>query len=451
MKKNRVFSLLLVLVLTAALLSPAALAADTDSFSVDAVSALLIDLDTGAVLFEQDADAQIYPASLTKIVTAMLILDYGNLNELATVSATALQDVGDQSATLVEGESLTLDSLLYLIMVSSVNEACNVAAEHIAGSIDSFVEMMNQKAASLGCTGTHFTNTHGLHDADHYSTARDLGILAMAAVQTVGFMDYACTDEVTIPATEKAGQRTLITSNDLISTLQTDEYYYEPARGIKSGRTTEAGYCLISTAENDTMRLLSVLCGAEAVANSDGSYTYMNFVETQRMFEYGFTNFEVQTVLDTTETVTSVPALLSSGDQRIQLSAATAVTALMPLGYDPADVVYDVDLDEPDGVEAPTALGAELGTVTVRYGDRVLGSTALVATNAVTRSEFAYASQQFRTVLSNIYVKFVIAVLIAVVLLFFFHEIAAAPRRAYRKRLRKWEQKQARQHDDTQS
>jgi D-alanyl-D-alanine carboxypeptidase len=199
------------------------------------------------------------------------------------------------------------------------------------------------------------------------------------------------------------------------------------------------------------MRLLSVLCGAEAVANSDGSYTYMNFVETERMFEYAFSNFEVQTVLDTATAVSSVPALLSAGDQRIQLNAATAITALMPLGYDPADVVYDVVLDEPDGVEAPTAQGEQLGTVTVRYGDRVLGETALLAANAVSRSEFAYASQQFRARLSNIYVKFVIAVLIAVVLLYFLHELAAAPRRAYRKRLRKWERKQARQHDDEQS
>lgn len=451
MKKIRIFSLLMAITLFCTTLTPVAMASDTNTaaFSVEATSAMLLDLDTGAVLFEQNADTRIYPSSLTKIVTAMLILEYGNLNELATVSSTAISEVGDNASTLQVGETLTLDSLLYLIMVSSVNEACNVAAEHISGSIDAFVEMMNEKAASLGCTDTHFANTHGLHNEDHYSTARDLSKLALAAIDTNGFMTYASAEQVTIPATNLSGQRTLITGNYLTSTLTTDEYFYEPAQGIKSGSTTAGGFCLISTAVEAPIRLLSILCGAEAQLNSDGTYTYMSFVETQRMFEYGFSSYEYQVVLNTTDIIATIPALLSAGDQKLELVAVEELTALLPLDYDADELVYDISLSDPDGIEAPVAMGTQLGTVTVSYGDRELGSTTLVSSNAVARSEFAYASQQLRAFLSNIYVKFVIAVLIAVVLLFFLHEFAAAPRRAYRKRLHKWKKQQSRHSAQT--
>lgn len=445
MKKIRVLSLLLIVILVSSLFSTTAVADDDSDFSVDAESAILLDLDTGTILYEQNSDETIYPSSLTKIVTAMLILEYGNLDETATVSATAISEVGDQASTLQEGEVLTLDSLLYMIMVSSVNEACNVAAEHIAGSIDAFVEMMNEKASSLGCTGTHFTNTHGLHDDDHYSTALDLSILAMAAIETDGFMTYAGTEQITLPATNLAGQRTLVTGNYLISTLETDDYYYEAAEGIKSGHTTAGGYCVISTAEQSDMHLLGIICGAEAVADSDGNYIYKNFTECRELFEYGFSNFEVQTVLNTTDIIATVPALLSAGDQTLELTAAAEISALMPLGYAEEDLTYEITLYNPDGVEAPTAIGAKLGTVTVSYGNRVLGTTTLISSNATTRSEFAYKMQQLKTALSNIYIKFVIAVLIAVVLLFFLHEFAAVPRRRYYKMKKKLEKKQKRQ------
>ena len=153
----------------------------------------------------------------------------------------------------------------------------------------------------------------------------------------------------------------------------------------------------------------------------------------------------MQTVLNTTDVIATVPALLSAGDQTLELTASDEITALMPLGYDTEDLIYDVTLYEPDGVEAPTAVGTELGTVTVSYGERILGSSSLITVNATTRSEFAFMMQELKNLLSSIYVKFLIAVLIAVIFLFFVHEFAAAPRRRYQKLLKKWEKKYFRQ------
>ena len=159
------------------------------SFSVAAKAALLIDLNTGRAVYEQDADERVYPASLTKIMTCLLALENGNLSDVVTVSASALDDLDADSsvAGLQVGEQMTLENLLYCMMVVSGNDACNVIAEHIAGSVADFVRMMNQRAYELGCLNTHFSNPHGLHDESHYTTARDLSIITQAALKSENF------------------------------------------------------------------------------------------------------------------------------------------------------------------------------------------------------------------------------------------------------------------------
>ena len=171
------------------------------SFSVAAKAALLIDLNTGRVVYEQDADERIYPASLTKIMTCLLALENGNLSDVVTVSSSALDDLDADSsvAGLQIGEQMTLENLLYCMMVVSGNDACNVIAEHIAGSVTDFVRMMNQRAYELGCLNTHFNNPHGLHDESHYTTARDLSIITQAALKSENFRQIVDTYEYQLP------------------------------------------------------------------------------------------------------------------------------------------------------------------------------------------------------------------------------------------------------------
>ena len=159
-----------------------------EQFSVAAKAALLIDLNTNRVVYEQDADERVYPASLTKIMTCLIALENGNLSDVVTVSESALADLDEDSsvAGLVVGEQMTLENLLYCMMVVSGNDACNVIAEHVAGSVTDFVRMMNQRAYELGCTNTHFNNPHGLHDESHYTTARDLAIITRSCHHHTG-------------------------------------------------------------------------------------------------------------------------------------------------------------------------------------------------------------------------------------------------------------------------
>lgn len=464
MKKKKLSSVFLPLLLVCALLlSPptaaaAETAADTESqtdsgavsnptepvvtgsapsHTVQANAAMLIELSNGQVLLEQNADAQVYPASLTKIMTCMLTLEHGNLTDVVTVSSTALQnlDAAGSTAGLLEGEQLTVEELLYCMMLSSANEACNVAAEYVAGSVDAFVEMMNEEAAALGCTGTHFANPHGLHDANHYTTARDLSLITMEALKNETFRTITSTVTHTVPATNLSEERQLFTTN-LLETPNTD-YYYEYAAGVKTGFTTPAGRCLISTAQkpDSDLHLLSVLCGA-AEEN-------LNFTETEALFEWGFDNFAFATVLEANP-VTEVPVFMSAGSDAAVVAASEEITAVMPIDYDETQIVRDIQLTSPDGYEAPISKGQVLGTVTIRYQGAELGTVDLVAITDTPRSEIAASAASTRSFVAD---HFWLLLIGAVVLLFVLYLVVNNVRRARRRRRRRLERERRRRGD----
>ena len=213
MKKTliRAISFFLTLSLLTGLLIPFASAIEyegVESMTVDATAALLIDLDTDQVLYEQAADEQRYPASITKIMTALLTLEAIGRGELdlnteITVDAAALADITEDSSTanLQAGEKITVKNLLYCLLLASANEAANVLAMAVSGDIPTFVELMNQRAQELGMAGTHFVNPHGLHNADHYSTARDIYRMSKQAMTHATFREIVSTGRYTVPAT----------------------------------------------------------------------------------------------------------------------------------------------------------------------------------------------------------------------------------------------------------
>ncbi|MFR5381375.1 MAG: D-alanyl-D-alanine carboxypeptidase family protein [Oscillospiraceae bacterium] len=264
------------------------------SFSVAAKAALLIDLNTGRAVYEQDADERVYPASLTKIMTCLLALENGNLSDVVTVSASALDDLDADSsvAGLQVGEQMTLENLLYCMMVVSGNDACNVIAEHIAGSVADFVRMMNQRAYELGCLNTHFSNPHGLHDESHYTTARDLSIITQAALKSENFRQIVDTYEYQLPDDNmRQNIPKLKTTNMLIYRSLSNTLYYPRAHGIKTGYTSQAGRCVISEATGDGLDLLGIVCGAATTVLDSGDLLMENFTECARLFDYGFDNY----------------------------------------------------------------------------------------------------------------------------------------------------------------
>lgn len=388
----------------------------------DAKAAMLIELNSNTIVYSLNPDERIYPASLTKIMTCILALEYGNLDDLLTVTDTSLLnlDMAGSTADLQVGEQMTLRNILYCMMLSSANEACNVVAEHISDDVDLFVDLMNQKAAALGCTGTHFANTHGLHDENHYTTVRDISTIARYAWQNPTFRQISSTASYTVPATNRSEPRELNSTNYLISTSYTDKYYYEKASGIKTGFTTPAGGCLVATAKDGNMEFLSVVCGCETVTQEDGSSLEERFVATKKLFEYGFENFAYVQVVTTLEMAGSVPVALSAGRDTVVVHPAEDFYALLPDPYDKTAITTDFVLNGgATTLEAPLEAEQVVGTLSVYYNGSVLGTVDLSTTTAVARSTIAYTGKQTKSFLSRNWWVLLLA-LIAILLLALF-------------------------------
>ena len=231
-----------------------AAAYEPDTFTVRAEGCVLASLNTGELLYQKSENKRLYPASLTKIMTATVVLDTANdLNEVVTAGESAiaiLQGTDSSTMGLQAGEQLSVLNLLYTLLVHSANDAANILAERFGnGSIAEFVEKMNQKAAELGMQNTHYVNAHGLHDENHYTTPYDMYLLTRYALKNETFKKIVETVRYTLPATNKHGQRILATTNFLQDANSvTPEYFYKYAGGVKTGYTDEAGRCLVSTA-----------------------------------------------------------------------------------------------------------------------------------------------------------------------------------------------------------
>lgn len=360
-----------------------------DDFRIRAKATALIELNSHTIVYAQELDRQVYPASLTKIMTCMLALEHGNLDDILTVSETALQNLSEYGSTagLMEGEQISLRELLYCIMVSSANEGCNVVAEYISGSTDAFVALMNEKAAALGMHGTHYANTHGLHNSEHYTTVRDLAVLAMWAWQNPQFREFSTTTVHTVPATNKSGERTLTTTNYLTSTDTYGRYYYDKARGVKTGFTTPAGGCLISTASDGDLSFMSIVCGCEQLIDDDGKDLDMRFVETKKLFEYGFETFCYVQVLTDTAMLAQPVVLYAKGRKNVVVHAKDNATVLLPRYCEPENISMRIQYDSAAPLEAPLAEGQRVGTVTAMYDSIPLVTSELVTMTRVERED----------------------------------------------------------------
>lgn len=429
MKKLRFVSIFLVAVLLSSLLSTTALASTAgkstsgkDAITIAAKAALLVDADTGQILLNQNADTRLYPASITKCMTALLVLeaiDAGklSLNQTITASQSAINMLTDDSSTadIKVGEQLTVEQLLYCVMVQSANEACYILAEAVSGSIDTFVDAMNKKAEELGCENTHFINPCGLHDSAHYTSAWDVYLITKAAMEYSMFMTIANTTVYQIPATNLSEARTLRTTNYLMDQWRAKGYLYSPTRGIKTGHTSDAGYCLVSSAEKGERGLISVVLGAEKVTNDDGSSTVQSFSETKRMFEWGFSNFQRTAILDHASLVTQVDVTLSRKTNYVALHPAEDVEALLPSSVKAEELKQEITLDA-ESVEAPVEKGQKLGTITVSDGNgSVYAEVDLLAANEVPLSKMLQTMHQLELFFSHTIVKVLAVVIVLAV------------------------------------
>ena len=385
--------------------TPANYSAATEEYplpELSARSALLADLESGRVYYALNADQKAYPASLTKIMTVLLALeavDRGevNLKDEVTAGSDCRLGLDEESSTagIQPGEVMSFENYLYCAMISSANEACNVIAAHVAGSIDAFVERMNQRAQELGCTGTHFMNTHGMPDENHYTTAADLRLITEQALKSTLFEEMSNTLSHTVPATNLSDARVLQNTNGLINpnSIVYPGYLYEGAAGIKTGHTNAAGYCLISTAEKNTVRLLCVILGSDTREKADGSLEYRNFTDTIALYDWLYNHFSIQTLVSRDEPVRDVAVTMGRDADRVAVHPQSDLTAVLPNGADLAEYERKITIySEEDGtaLQAPVNAGDVLGEITVEKDGQALGSTPLVASVNVDLSQGAF-------------------------------------------------------------
>ena len=249
-----------------------------------AKSAILIEAASGTVIFEKNADNVMYPASTTKILTVFLGIVKGDLDATVTASSVSVDLPDDSSSIPLElGETINFTDLLYATMIRSGNEGARLIAESVAGSVTAFVDVMNEAAALIGCTSTHFVNPSGLDDLDHYTTARDMALIAQEAMKNDLFRDVVNTFTYSLPSSNLRGSRVLVgTDSNWLNGAEDNEYYYPYAIGIKTGYLDRAGYCYVGAAEKDGVELISVVF----YSSWAGRWT-----DTKKLMEYGFTQF----------------------------------------------------------------------------------------------------------------------------------------------------------------
>ena len=406
MKKFRIFPLVLILCLALSAAAPTAWALDAPSLNGKA--AVLVDLDSGRVLYGHNENDERAVASLTKVMTVLLALealDSGRiaLEDMVTAQDDCQEGMEDDSSTsgIVPGTVISVKDLLYCAMLQSANEACNILGRYLAGSIAGFVDQMNQRAAELGCQHTHFTNTNGLPAEGHYSSAYDQYLIFAEAMQHPMFLSISNTASYQADCAAVNGGEPIGNSNALINITSIysngGRYLYEGASGGKTGYTRAAGYCLISTAQRSGVRLLAVALGCDGALNAQIE-DYYNFIDSRALYDWGFENF-------------------SYGESVAMLRPAGDIRALLPNELPDEAIHRDVVLYSTE-LTAPLAAGTVLGEVRVSADGVVYGTTKLINSSAIELSRNAYLMERLGEILSKGWVIALIAVLLVFTLIY---------------------------------
>ncbi len=343
-------------------------------------SAFLIDNKTGKVLYAKEENRKMYPASTTKILTAILALENCALDEMVTVSYHAYTSIpeGYSSAFLQVDEQLTVEQLLELLLVHSANDAANVLAEHIGGSIESFVSMMNTKINELGLSNTHFTNAFGMHDENHYTTAYDLATMMQYCIKNETFRKLSGKASCAISATNKYGTRRYTSTNELL--VPNSPYHYSFVTCGKTGYTSQAGGCLVSCSYQDNLELICVVLGGKTQTNSSSRFT-----ETKNLYQYGYDNYMVKTLLHTNDIISNIEIKNGTNDTKnLDLLASTDLDVLLESSLNENDFPFEIQLHE--DLSAPIEENTVIGKVCYQI-DGIEYQVDLIASHSVEKSK----------------------------------------------------------------
>ena len=378
---------------------------------------LLVNTDSETVILDKNADKRSAPASLTKIVTCMLVLE--NCPDLSAQvtckreSLNGLYAMNAATAGIVTGESLSIKDLLYCLMLPSAADAANILADYVGGSIDNFVVMMNDFVAELGCNDTKFVNAHGLDaDPNGYTTANDLYKITKYALQNPTFKEITSTPRYDIAPTEKYPYTRYLHNTNKMMNAGIPDYYHKSVSGVKTGTTAEAGRCVITTASQDGYNYMLIVMGAPQYdIDNDNVEENVAFTESKKIYNWAFENIELTKITNTTDVVTVVDVKYNSKIDHLRLLPAEELSALVPLGTESGSlIIRPIENETPKEVKAPIKKGDVLGKAEILYGENSVATVDLVAAEDVDLNIFLLIFGTIKNIFSTTIFKILFAI-----------------------------------------
>ena len=360
----------------------AAMALESQTQVVETAKAVVVyERNSGTMIYNWNADSRVYPASMVKLMTALVALDSADISQTVMITNGALNQVpiGALTMGLKAGEELTLEQLLYCMMVASSNDAAVVIAQYVGGSQEGFIAKMNEKARELGCMDTNFSNVHGLHSEQTYTTARDVCRILLAGLEDPRFRDMFTAKTYTIPATILSEERVIKSTNNMMLTSSRD-HYDKRVTGGRTGATDAAGRCIAVTAEANGMELVCVLMGAEPTYSEDKQVVlrYGSFEEMAELLDYAFNGYTLHQLAAKGQILTQMEVV--NGANHVAVQPESSVLTVLPVDMDVQTLRWEF---ESDTLTAPVEAGKTAGAVQVWHDGICLGQTQLITANSV--------------------------------------------------------------------
>jgi len=419
-------AVLLVLVFVLQAFSSLSAAARVPFRELAAKSAILAEKETGTILFSNNMYMRHPADGLAKIMTLLLAAyavenDEISDNELITMTESAWHDIEEESSEMeiLPGEEMTFIDLMYSAYLGDSEEACNMLALRIGGSIETFVSMMNEKAAELGCDSTRFTNVHGRYNESQYTTAHDQFVLFGEAMKSALFAEVSGTYRHITESTNESEPRTITNSNALLN--PSSRYYYRNSISGRESATYEGGYSLIALAEDDGLSLISVVLGSDVIIFDDESTDIRSFSETIRLFQWGYSQFAWRDILKTTDLLARVPVMHGSGADFVNARPNEALTLLLDNSVTLESFTKTITIfsdEDDDPLIAPVSAGDILGEVVITRDGTEYAKIALVANTDISLNGFEFIRRQVINMLSTDAARNVIIVLAVLLFLY---------------------------------
>ena len=393
---------------------------EVTGFEVSAEYSMIASLDTDEIIYEKNIDTKLYPASITKIMTAIIILESEKYNPKAKITMTReildmVLGTGSAVSNIREGETFYQKDLMYLILMSSAGDCTYLAAQHFGGSVDNFVKLMNDKAKELGLENTRYANPVGLHDENNYTTVRDIFTLTKYALKNKTFKEICETSRYTMPATNYSGERTLTSTNDLQNSNNPN--YYQYAKGVKTGFTDEAGRCLVSTASYGGYNYMCIVMKCP----NDG--TGRHFKDSIELYRWAFNNFSFKEVANSTEPVCEMPLELSLDTDFVPLYFKQPFITILPNEADDSTIkvvpiLKKDEIKNKSVVEAPVKKGDVLGVAEIYYAEKLIGTVDLVVAEDIPASKLLVGVKKVKAFFSSSYMKILYGVVAIAIIIF---------------------------------